>query len=145
MPQPSRITDEQARELVAAALAVRPNAYAKFSKFMVGAAVLTTDGRRFVGVNVENSSYGLTICAERAAVCAAVAAGTKQDEVLAVAIASEGGAGPCGACRQFMREFGDGIELLLVDAQSDPTRRAIERVSLNELLPKAFRFEGPRG
>src|SRR5206468_4728052 len=94
----------QSREaLIHAAIDVRQRAYAKYSQFAVGAAVLAGDGRVFTGCNVENSSYGLTICAERAAVFAAIAAGQQRFELLAVA--TTGGATPCGACRQVLAEF----------------------------------------
>src|ERR1044071_5356218 len=99
--------------LIRAAIDVRQRAYAKYSQFAVGAAVRTADGSVFVGCNVENSSYGLTICAERAAVFAAVAAGRQRLEM--IAIATEGGAPPCGACRQVLAEFNPELPILLVD------------------------------
>src|SRR5688500_2323070 len=90
-------------QLIQAALAARMHAYATYSVFAVGAAILAANGRTFTGCNVENASYGLSICAERSAVFAAVAAGQRQFELLAVA--SPGGATPCGACRQVLAEF----------------------------------------
>ena len=123
--------------LVAAALDVRQRAYAKYSQFFVGAALLAKDGRTFVGCNVENVSYGLTICAERSAVFAAVAAGATQFELLA--IASAGGVTPCGACRQVLVEFAPDLPILLVDAEQP---QVIREANLRDLLPGAFaKFE----
>jgi cytidine deaminase len=121
------------RRLIDAAIGVRGAAHAPYSQFQVGAAVLTASGEVFDGCNVENASYGLTICAERAAVCAAVAAGHKQ--LVAVAVATSGGHSPCGACRQVLSEFGPAMEVLLVDVdQPQPPRRT----SLDKLLPEQF-------
>ena len=94
---------QQRRALVEAALAARSLAYAPYSKFLVGAAVLTESGAIYAGCNVENASYGLTICAERVALCSAVAAGHRT--LAAMAVATSGGGTPCGACRQFAAEF----------------------------------------
>jgi cytidine deaminase len=119
--------------LIDAALAARKNAHAPYSNFHVGAAVLTAAGDIFPGTNVENASSGLTICAERAAVCAAVAAGHKQ--LTAVAVATPGGHSPCGACRQVLSEFGPAMEVLMVDADN-PSR--VQTMTLAELLPRQF-------
>lgn len=127
-------TEQQFNEIIRVAKEIRQAAYAPFSNFHVGAALLTTDGRVFAGVNVENSSYGLTICAERSAAVTAVTAG--YHEFAAIAIASPGGVTPCGACRQFLFEFGD-LRVLMVDAN----QKAIPRnCLLSELLPDGFRF-----
>jgi cytidine deaminase len=99
----------------------------------VGAAVLTPSGDIFPGTNVENASYGLTICAERAAVCAAVAAGHKQ--LTAVAVATPGGHSPCGACRQVLSEFGPAMEVLLVDSDNPAN---VQKTTLANLLPMQF-------
>ena len=123
-------------QLIQAALEVRELAYAPYSNFLVGAALLTGDGNVFVGCNVENASYGLAICAERNAITTAVAAG-KQDFV-AVAVAATPLASPCGACRQFIFEFGDDIQIVSVDA-ANPTLR--QQWSSKELLPGGFRLE----
>ena len=120
-------------QLVKAAIEVRERAYARYSKFLVGAALLSTDGQIFTGCNVENSSYGLTICAERAAVFAAIAAGQQRFELLA--IATTGGATPCGACRQVLAEFAPQLPILLIDVERPD---AIVEVNLRELLPGAF-------
>jgi cytidine deaminase len=122
-------------DLIEAALASRQQAYARYSQFAVGAALLAADGRVFAACNVENASYGLTICAERAAVFAAVAAG--QREFQALAVASAGGVTPCGACRQVLAEFAADLQILLVDVEK---RGEIVEANLRELLPAAFRF-----
>ena len=122
--------------LIEAALKVREHAYAPYSEFAVGAAVLTDDGNIFVGCNVENASYGLAICAERNAIAAAVAAG--KQKFVAVAIAATPLASPCGACRQFIFEFGDDIQVISVDA-AEPTSR--KQWTSKELLPDGFRLD----
>src|SRR5436305_8790583 len=119
--------------LVQAAIDVRQQAYAKYSQFLVGAAVLAADGKIYAGCNVENSSYGLTICAERAAVFNAIAAGQRQFQLLAIAAA--GGGTPCGACRQVLSEFAPDLPILLIDV--DRPNKIVE-VNLGELLPQAF-------
>jgi len=124
------------QQLIDSALDARSNAYAPYSKFQVGAAVLANDGTITTGANVESVSYGLTICAERVAAAAAIAAG--QRELLAVAIASSGAAPPCGACRQFLAEFGSNMDVLLVDAENP--QHVIE-TTLAKLLPEQFKIE----
>jgi cytidine deaminase len=123
----------QTQQLIDAAIAIQKNAYAPYSKFLVGAAVLTEDGTIVTGTNVENASYGLTICAERIAAGAAVAAGHRK--ITAVAVATAGAASPCGACRQFLAEFGGAMKIYQVDA-NNPTR--ITETSLDVLLPEQF-------
>lgn len=129
------LTETQSDALVAAALAARQRAYAPYSKFQVGAALLTTGGQIFRGCNVENSSYGLTLCAERNAVTTMIAEG--EDEIIGMAIVTSGAGTPCGACRQVMIEFGDDFPVLLVDAD---TQRVTRTWKMHELLPSAFRF-----
>ena len=118
-----------------AAVAVRKQAYAPYSNFRVGAALVTPEGEIFLGCNVENASYGLAICAERAAICAAVSAGKQR--FVGVAIASTGGVTPCGACRQVLMEFGD-MPVLLVNVDEPQTPR---RYQLSDLLPDNFSFD----
>jgi cytidine deaminase len=121
-------------ELRAAARAAREHAYAPYSHFTVGAAVETADGRRFSGANVENASYGLTICAERTAVFAAVLAGARG--IAAVAVSGPDGitAPPCGACRQVLAEFGAaGVPLTYARADG-----SWADTTLGDLLPAAF-------
>ncbi len=131
------ITDADCRRVVDAALAARADAYAPYSKFAVGAAVLTASGSVFPGCNVENSSYGLTICAERVAATSAVAAG--QREFVAVAVATSGGHAPCGACRQFLAEFGGSMQVVLVDTDHLESGN-YQTTTLDILLPRQFRI-----
>ena len=122
------------RELVGAAQAARRRAYAPYSGFTVGAAVLTSSGAIYTGCNVENASYGLTMCAERVAIHNAVAAGER--EVMAVAIVSEPGATPCGACRQVLAEFASqpkALRVVVVDGRGNERPYTLE-----ELLPASF-------
>ncbi len=121
-------------ELRAAARAARERAYARYSNFAVGAAVETDDGRRFTGANVENASYGLTICAERTAVFAAVLAGARR--ITGVAVTGPDGVTtpPCGACRQVLAEFG-APDVPLSYARADG---GWTDTTLGELLPAAF-------
>ncbi len=118
--------------LVRAASDGRDQAYAPHSHFYVGAALLMLDGKIVVGCNVENASYSLTLCAERVAASSAVAAGYRSWR--AIAIASVGGVMPCGACRQFLSEFGNDVAVIAVDV-IDGSKR-IRRLS--QLLPDAF-------
>lgn len=131
--------------LLARAAQALESAHAPYSRFRVGAALLAADGAVFVGCNVENASYGLTICAERVAVATAVAAGKR--EFAAMAIVAAGGTVPypCGACRQVLAEFcGPDFP---VYAAGSRNMAAFERFRLNELLPHAFRTDpvGDRG
>ncbi len=120
--------------LVNTARSVQRNAYAPYSRFAVGAAVLAEDGRVFAGCNVENSSFGLTICAERNAVAAAVAAGARP---VAVAVATTADLfPPCGACRQVLAEFDPTMPVILVGAEGS----ARDLTTLDALLPKFFRL-----
>jgi cytidine deaminase len=127
-----RMDQRQIDELVEAATEVRSRAHAPYSGYRVGAAVLTTDGRVFTGCNVENASYGLSVCAERHAIAAAVAAGCRDFAGIAVVTQSSPPAAPCGACRQVLAEFGDFPVILagLDGGQSTTTARG--------LLPLAF-------
>ena len=120
-------------ELLALARAARAQAHAPYSHFTVGAAVETTDGRRFTGANIENASYGLSMCAERIAVFAAVHAGATA--LAAVAVSGPDGVttSPCGACRQVLAEFG-APEVPLAYARAD----GAHETSLGALLPEAF-------
>lgn len=121
------------QEVIKAAIDVRQRAYAKYSNFLVGAAILGDDGRIYTGCNVENASYGLTICAERVAVFNAVAAGQRRFELLAIATA--GGASPCGACRQVLAEFAPDLPVLLIDVDRPG---AVVETNIRGLLPGAF-------
>jgi cytidine deaminase len=121
------------RKLIAAAKAAQKNAHAPYSKFRVGAALLTKSGKVYTGVNVENASYGLTNCAERVAVGKAVSEGHRTFQAIAV-VAPSDGLSPCGACRQVLAEFG---EMVVICADSRNTRRVHIHL-LSELLPHAF-------
>jgi cytidine deaminase len=123
-------------EFINAALAVRMRAHAPYSKFLVGAAVKADDGTIYVGCNVENASYGLTICAERNAIAQMVAAGRKR--AVEVAITTMGGHAPCGACRQVLAEFASDLVIWLVDVDSSGKPLSAARTTLNELLPMRF-------
>ena len=118
--------------LVRTAIEARDQAYAPHSHFYVGAAVMGSDGVIVSGCNVENASYSLSLCAERVAASAAVASG--QRSWRAMAIASVGGVTPCGACRQFLAEFGLNLTLIMIDV-IDGTRTTRK---LSQLLPEAF-------
>lgn len=133
------IAPAQIEQLRKAAGEVRQRAYAPYSNFLVGAALLTDSGLIFQGCNVENASYGLAICAERSAISSAVAAGCQRFR--AVAIVSRGGVTPCGACRQVLTEFGLDIEILLFDADSNELK---SRFLSGELLPGAFKLDDAR-
>ena len=125
------------RELQTAARAARGNAWAPYSRYQVGAAVLASDGRVFVGCNVENASYGLTICAERVAICTAIAQGCASFSAICVSLT--GIPVPCGACRQFLVEFNPEM-LVLLDDVDHTVDMPPELVQLSALLPRAFRL-----
>jgi len=137
-PLDMRITLEtkQQEQLLSAARAAFKNAHAPYSNFRVGAAVLTERGTLYHGCNVENASYGLTICAERNAIFAAVAAEGTGMRIKAVAVATErdGPCAPCGACRQVIFEFGPDA-LILFRGQS-----GTQQMEITELLPEGFRL-----
>jgi cytidine deaminase len=119
--------------LIEAALAARKNAHAPFSHFQVGAAVEDADGRIHTGCNVENATYGLTICAERVAVFKAISEGSRKFTRVAVAADTETLTPPCGACRQILWEFCGDVELTLVNP-----RGKTETFRLKDLFPRPF-------
>lgn len=127
----TQLTPALEKKLIDAATAVRANAYAPYSDYAVGAAVLAADGTIFSGVNVENASYGLTICAERNAIAQMVAAG--QRRAAAIAICGKPGVTPCGACRQVLVEFAGDIPVFLCDTEGE-----VRRTTLHALLPDHF-------
>lgn len=118
-------------ELIIEAAQVREYAYAPYSKYKVGAALLGVSGRVYTGCNVENGVYPLGICAERAAVAKAVSEGERQFE--AIAVVTEDGGTPCGACRQVLSEFGLDIRVIVASTAGD-----IRIFTVRELLPEAF-------
>ena len=124
--------------LIKKALEARENAYSPYSRFCVGAALICSDGELFLGANVENSSFGGTICAERSAFCAAISQGKRDFEAISIV----GGfkdkqieklCAPCGICRQFMTEFNYDMELIIAKANGE-----YKVWSLKQLLPEAF-------
>jgi len=119
--------------LLAAALAVRENAFAPYSKFKVGAAVQGLDGRIHTGCNVENATYGLTVCAERVAVLKAVSEGVRKFRRVAVAADTGTLTPPCGACRQILWEFCGDVPVTLVNLHGKS-----ETFQLRDLFPRAF-------
>ena len=124
-----------AEELLAAARAARVQAYVPYSHFPVGAAVRADDGRIFTGCNIENASYGLTICAERVALFSAVAAGVRRIAAVVVVAGAGDPAMPCGACRQALAEFGPAMAVTL--AAADPAQRPVH-TTLAEIFPHPF-------
>jgi cytidine deaminase len=122
-------------DLVSQARAAMRQAWAPYSKFKVGAAIEAEDGRVFVGCNVESASYGLTICAERMALGAAVVAGARKPRRVVVATDVDPPAAPCGACRQLLVEFGLDLEVVAVGPKTE------RRWTLGQLLPDAFMRE----
>lgn len=124
-------------ELVQQAVNARQCAYAPYSQFAVGAALLDVHGHVYAGCNVENASYGLTLCAERVAVANALVAGSQAFRALVVV--ASGAASPCGACRQVLAEFCEGLPIWLVDAD-DPSH--IVETTLAALLPMRFKPHG---
>lgn len=118
-------------DLVARAIMARAYAYAPYSAYSVGAALLTRSGRVYLGANVENAVYSLTVCAERIAVFKAVSEGEKDFEALAVTTVN--GGSPCGACRQVLREFAPDMPVFIADLEGN-----YRRTSVAELLPDSF-------
>ena len=120
-------------ELIEEAMRMKDRAYAPYSKFRVGAALLTKKGNIYGGCNVENASYGLSVCAERVAIFKAVSEGEREFEKLVVITDLDEPAAPCGMCRQVMIEFGD-FEVVMVSKDG----KKIKRMMVSELLPMAF-------
>jgi len=124
--------EEDRQALMARAAAARARAYAPYSKYHVGAALLARSGAVYDGANVENAVYPAGICAERAALVRAVSEGERQFE--AIAVATPNGGSPCGLCRQMLSEFGLDLVVMMVDGDG----RLVHETSLRELLPRAF-------
>lgn len=127
-----KLTEEKRQDLITGALKVRMNAYAPYSKYQVGAALLTKTGKVFTGVNVENAAYPDSICAERSAIFSAVSAGEREFE--AIAVATRNGGTPCGSCRQVLSEFGLDIVVFLVNEKGV----MVQQNTVRDLLPGAF-------
>jgi len=126
------LTNEVQKTLIRRAVEAQKSAYAPYSHYAVGAAVLTETGEIFDGINIENAVYPLTICAERVAIFKAVSAGNKAFK--AIAVATKNGGSPCGACRQVMAEF--GLETLVLIADSSGVLK--QTLTVADLLPLAF-------
>ncbi len=126
-------TPTQLQKLQAAAKTAAGRAHAPYSKFRVGAAVLTASGKIYSGCNVENASYGLTNCAERTAIFSAIAAGETKLRCVVVYTPTKGATAPCGACRQVIHEFGPEVRVISCCAGQDRID-----VSIGALLPGAF-------
>jgi len=124
--------DSEMQMLGLIAIQARQEAYAPYSKFAVGAALLGENGQIFHGVNVENLSFGLTMCAERVAVGAAIAAGVKHFKAIAIAADTEQPISPCGACRQVLAEFNESLPIVSVNL-----RGLSQQWSLSDLLPRS--------
>jgi cytidine deaminase len=126
------LPDEQRSELIETALEARGWAYAPYSSYRVGAALLASSGNMYDGVNVENAAYPTSICAERTAVFKAVSEGERQ--FVAIAVASGNGGMPCGACRQVLAEFGLDILVIVVDENGN----IVAESTIKDLLPGSF-------
>lgn len=132
---PFSLSDETRRHLIAAASEARANAYVPYSRYPVGAAILTASGAVFTGCNVENATYGATICGERTATVKAISEGERDFQ--AVAVVTSNGASPCGICRQVLYEFGPEMTIVLADEGGAVHWEG----PLSDLLPLGF---GPK-
>lgn len=130
-----KISEEQKTDLVRIARQAQKWAYTPYSKYNVGAAVLTDSGRIYDGVNIENAAYPVTVCAERVAIFKAVSNGDR--DLTAIAVVTRNGGMPCGSCRQVMAEFGP--DMLVIVADEDEKIKA--EATLADLLPGAFRAD----
>jgi cytidine deaminase len=126
------LTSEQREELIRLAIESRQRAYAPYSNYLVGAALVTTSGKYYCGANVENAAYPTSLCAERVAIFKAVSEGERQ--FLAIAVVTANGGSPCGSCRQVMAEFGLETIVLIADAEG----HLLQEATVAELLPGAF-------
>lgn len=126
------LNDAQRTDLIAAAKTARASAYAPYSKYSVGAALLTKSGKVYLGANVENAAYPTTICAERVAIFKAVTEG--QREFTAMAVVTRDGGTPCGSCRQVMAEFAPDALVIVANETGEVVRQS----PVHELLPGAF-------
>jgi cytidine deaminase len=133
----NKSADQQREKLLRIARTAMKKAYAPYSKFRVGAALLTTTGKIFSGCNVENASYGMTNCAERTAIFSAVAEMGPKLEISAIAVANDQGVpcSPCGACRQVIYEFGPDATVFFQDAKGQ------QEAHITKLLPEGFRLK----
>ena len=132
MQKPISISDDARQKLITAAQHARQQAYAPYSHYLVGAALLTSNGETFLGCNIENAAYSPTICGERVAIFKAVSEGIQNFDAIAV-VTSNGGA-PCGVCRQVMQEFSPEMLVIVANSAGDVTFEG----PLTELLPRGF-------
>jgi cytidine deaminase len=132
MKSKAEISQVRRGELIELAGEARKQAYAPYSQYQVGAAVLTASGKLYTGCNVENAAYPTSMCAERVAIYKAVSEGER--DFAAIAVVTENGGSPCGACRQVMAEFGLKTSVLIADTQG----RLVLETTVDELLPGAF-------
>ena len=123
------------KKLISYSISAVKYSYSPYSKFKVGCALLTSNNKIFTGSNVENASYSLTICAERAAAVKAISEGNSKFQAVAIATNKKKIAFPCGACLQFLTEFSDNLTVILVKSETD-----YEIFKLKDLLPKIFKF-----
>jgi cytidine deaminase len=121
------------KKLIKEAKKARKKAYTPYSKFKVGAAVLSADGKIFTGCNIENASFGLAVCAERVAIFKAISEGSIKFKAIAVIGDTDKPCSPCGACRQVISEFGENIPLIMANLKGD-----VKIKKIKELLPEAF-------
>jgi cytidine deaminase len=133
------LTADEARDLLARAREARVNAYAPYSGFAVGAALLDEQGRIHPGVNVENAAYGLAMCAERSAVGRAIGEGARSFRAIAVAGPGEGACMPCGSCRQVLHEIAPRLQVVVAGTGGEP-----RTLPLSALLPEPFAPGGLR-
>jgi cytidine deaminase len=126
------LTNEERKQLISQAQQARQQAYAPYSNYRVGAALLTSSGDLFCGTNVENAAYPTSMCAERVAIFKAVSEGQRQFQ--AIAVVTDNGGSPCGACRQVLAEFGLETLVLIADAEG----LVVQEMTVAELLPGAF-------
>jgi len=127
-----KITGEQEQDLIRRAVKARELAYAQYSKYRVGAALLAASGQIFTGVNVENAAYPTCMCAERVAIYKAVSEGERQ--FTAIAVVTANGGSPCGSCRQVMAEFGLDTVVLIANSEG----QLLQKSTVADLLPGAF-------
>ena len=133
MATPAQMNSKMLEQLAEVALSVRLKAYAPYSHFQVGAAIWGANGKIYAGCNVENASYGLTVCAERNAVFAMIADGCQEISAIAIALPKAGS--PCGACRQVLTEFGRKFPVILVNSDNGKIEAQWD---IQALLPAAF-------
>ena len=125
--------EELIKKAISIAKRTRELAYTPYSNFKVGAAVVTKEGTIYSGCNIENASYGLTICAERVAIFKAISEGERDFDFLVIVTDTQNPTTPCGACRQVMREFGQTLEIIITNLKGDE-----KRMTLSQLLPDSF-------